>query len=130
MAKIIVAVGSTRRPKLNAVWEALTVFGPSLEPNAQFEGVGAEVESGVRHTPLSRAELILSATAARAACSFRIGPMLRTKAAARLTVSPAACFSPIFWRGRWWTKASSSALPSMHLPADTASAMLRAHGEC
>ena len=58
MTKIIVAVGSTRRPKLNAVWEALTVFGPSLDPNAPFEVVGAEVESGVRHTPLSRSELM------------------------------------------------------------------------
>ncbi|HLJ40705.1 MAG TPA: inosine/xanthosine triphosphatase [Candidatus Acidoferrales bacterium] len=61
MAKIIVAVGSTRRPKLNAVWEALTVFGPSLDPNAPFEVVGAEVVSGVRHTPLSRSELMAGA---------------------------------------------------------------------
>ena len=61
MTKIIVAVGSTRRPKLNAVWEALTVFGPSLDPNAPFEVVGAEVESGVRHTPLSRADLMVGA---------------------------------------------------------------------
>lgn len=61
MAKIIVAVGSTRRPKLNAVWEALTVFGPSLDPNAPFEVVGEEVESGVRHTPLSRSELMMGA---------------------------------------------------------------------
>jgi len=58
MTKIIVAVGSMRRPKLNAVWEALTVFGPSLNPNAPFEVVGAEVETGVRHTPLSRSELM------------------------------------------------------------------------
>ena len=61
MAKIIVAVGSTRRPKLNAVWEALTVFGPSLDPNAPFEVVGAETESGVRHTPLSCSELMAGA---------------------------------------------------------------------
>ena len=58
MRKIIVAVGSTRRPKLNAVWEALTVFGPSLDPDAQFDVVGVEVESGVNHTPQSRAELM------------------------------------------------------------------------
>jgi len=58
MKKIIVAVGSTRRPKLNAVWEALTVFGPSLDPDAQFDVVGVEVESGVNHTPQSRAELM------------------------------------------------------------------------
>ncbi|MGH7749771.1 MAG: DUF84 family protein [Candidatus Dormibacteria bacterium] len=61
MSKIIVAVGSTRRPKLNAVWEALTVFGPSLDPNAPFEVVGADAESGVRHTPLSRADLMAGA---------------------------------------------------------------------
>ncbi len=61
MQKIYVAVGSTRRPKLNAVWEALTVLGPSLDPNAQFEVIGVEVSSGVGHTPLSRAELMAGA---------------------------------------------------------------------
>jgi len=61
MDKIYVAVGSTRRPKLNAVWEALTVFGPSLDPNAQFEVVGQEVASGVGHTPATRAELMAGA---------------------------------------------------------------------
>ena len=61
MPKILVAVGSTRRPKLNAVWEALTVFGPSLDPDAQFDVVGVEVESGVNHTPQSRAELMAGA---------------------------------------------------------------------
>jgi len=61
MKKILVAVGSTRRPKLNAVWEALTVFGPSLDPDAQFDVVGVEVTSGVGHTPLSRAELMAGA---------------------------------------------------------------------
>jgi inosine/xanthosine triphosphatase len=61
MEKIIVAVGSTRRPKLNAVWEALTVFGPSLNANAQFDVVGIETPSGVGHTPLSREELMRGA---------------------------------------------------------------------
>jgi len=61
MQKILVAVGSTRRPKLNAVWEGLTVFGPSLDPNAQFEVVGVEVESGVGPTPTTRAELMAGA---------------------------------------------------------------------
>ena len=61
MTKIIVAVGSTRRPKLNAVWEALTVFGPNLDPNAAFEVVGEDVKSGVRHTPLSRGDLMKGA---------------------------------------------------------------------
>ena len=61
MSKIIVAVGSTRRPKLNAVWEALTIFGPTLDPNAPFEVVGEEAPSGVRHTPLSRSEIMSGA---------------------------------------------------------------------
>lgn len=61
MKKIIVAVGSTRRPKLNAVWEAVSVFGPTLDPNAQFEVIGVEAESGVRHTPLSRADIMAGA---------------------------------------------------------------------
>ena len=61
MNKIIVAVGSTRRPKLNAVWEALSVFGPTLDDNAQFEIAGVEVPSGVSHTPLSRSELMKGA---------------------------------------------------------------------
>lgn len=56
MLKVYVAVGSTRRPKLNAVWEALSVFGPTLDPNVQFEVAGVEVASGVGHTPGSRDE--------------------------------------------------------------------------
>ncbi len=59
--KIIVAVGSTRRPKLNAVREALAIFGPILDPNAQFDVVGEEVPSGVSHTPISRSELMAGA---------------------------------------------------------------------
>lgn len=59
--KIVVAVGSTRRPKLNAVWEALTIIGPSLDANAPFEVIGEESESGVAHTPLSRAEIMSGA---------------------------------------------------------------------
>ena len=61
MDKIIVAVGSARRPKLNAVREALAIFGPILDSNAQFEVVGQEVPSGVSHTPISRAELMAGA---------------------------------------------------------------------
>ena len=59
--RLLVAVGSTRRPKLNAVWEALTVFGPALDPDAQFDVIGVEVRSGVGHTPLSRAALMAGA---------------------------------------------------------------------
>lgn len=61
MKKIIVAVGSTRRPKLNAVWEALRVFGPVLDSDAQFDIVAVEVPSGVRHTPLTREEIMSGA---------------------------------------------------------------------
>ena len=61
MEKVHVAVGSTRRPKLNAVWEALSVFGPALDPNVLFDVVGVDVESGVSHTPASRRELMRGA---------------------------------------------------------------------
>jgi inosine/xanthosine triphosphatase len=61
MKTVIVAVGSTRRPKLNAVWEALTVFGPSLDQDALFEVEGVDVPSGVHHTPRSRAECMSGA---------------------------------------------------------------------
>lgn len=61
MKKIIIAVGSLRRPKLNAVWEAVNVFGPTLDPNAQFEVVGAEVSSGVGHTPISLEQVMAGA---------------------------------------------------------------------
>jgi non-canonical (house-cleaning) NTP pyrophosphatase len=61
MRKILVAVGSTRRPKLNAVWEALTVIGPSLDADAQFEVVAVDTPSGVGHTPSTRAELMAGA---------------------------------------------------------------------
>lgn len=61
MNKIQIAVGSTRRPKLGAVTEALAIVGPLLQPGAEFEAVGVEVESGVGHTPASRAELMRGA---------------------------------------------------------------------
>jgi inosine/xanthosine triphosphatase len=56
MEKIIVAVGSTRRPKLNAVTEAIEAFGAAWRPGAQFEVAGFEVDSGVGHTPCLREE--------------------------------------------------------------------------
>ncbi len=61
MEKVYVAVGSTRRPKLNAVWESLSIFGAALDPNVQFDVVGVEVESGVGHTPATREELMRGA---------------------------------------------------------------------
>jgi len=61
MAKVIIAVGSKRGPKLNAVKEALDTFWTSLSQNAEFELVGIEVNSGVSHTPLSQEELMRGA---------------------------------------------------------------------
>ncbi len=61
MNKIIIAVGSKRGPKLNAVTEALQSFSAALSHDAQFEVVGVEVESGVSHTPSSRDELMRGA---------------------------------------------------------------------
>jgi inosine/xanthosine triphosphatase len=61
MEKIMLAVGSKRGPKLNAVTEALVAFSSVLAPNAQFEVVGVEVESGVSPTPSSREELMRGA---------------------------------------------------------------------
>jgi inosine/xanthosine triphosphatase len=61
MNKIVIAVGSTRRPKLNAVSEALACFGKALDLGAEFEIVGVEVDSGVGHTPSSCGELMRGA---------------------------------------------------------------------
>src|ERR1700683_4457267 len=61
MKKIIVAVGSTRKPKLRAVTEALKAFAPKLVPDADFEVVGVEVESGVSSTPSCCEELMRGA---------------------------------------------------------------------
>jgi inosine/xanthosine triphosphatase len=71
MNTIVIAVGSTRRPKLDAVREALAVVGPHLEDGAQFDVVGVEVASGVRHTPLSREEIMAGARQ-RAEATLRI----------------------------------------------------------
>jgi non-canonical (house-cleaning) NTP pyrophosphatase len=61
MEKIFVAVGSTRRPKVNAVAEALASIRNQLEDFPSFEVVGVEVASGVRHTPLTREDLMAGA---------------------------------------------------------------------
>src|SRR2546425_8740681 len=54
-----------RRPPRSTLFPYTTlfrsVFGPSLDPNGQFEVVGVEVESGVGHTPTTRAELMAGA---------------------------------------------------------------------
>jgi inosine/xanthosine triphosphatase len=72
MDKVYVAVGSKRRPKLNAVWESLSIIGPTLDPNVLFDVVGFEVESGVGHTPTSREELMRGARQ-RAEALVRMG---------------------------------------------------------
>jgi non-canonical (house-cleaning) NTP pyrophosphatase len=59
--KIIVAVGSTRRPKVETVREAIGLIGPRLSADATFEVVAVEAPSGVAHTPLSREETMLGA---------------------------------------------------------------------
>jgi len=61
MEKIQIAVGSTRRPKLAAVSEAIRDFGVLLAPDGEFKVVGVEVGSGVGHTPSNRAELMQGA---------------------------------------------------------------------
>jgi inosine/xanthosine triphosphatase len=61
MEKFIIAVGSTRRPKLDAVSTALASFGSFLNKDAQFEIRGIDVPSGVRHTPLTREDLMAGA---------------------------------------------------------------------
>ena len=58
---MIVAVGSTRGPKVNAVREALALVGSQLHPNAVFEIAAVEAKSGVSHTPLSREEMMAGA---------------------------------------------------------------------
>lgn len=61
MNLVRIAVGSSRKPKLAAVQEALTQFAPLLARANQVEVVGVEVESGVGHTPVSRDELMRGA---------------------------------------------------------------------
>jgi inosine/xanthosine triphosphatase len=56
-----IAVGSTRRPKLQAVQEATASFAAKLSPHAPLEIQGHEIESGVSHTPSSREELMQGA---------------------------------------------------------------------
>lgn len=73
--KIIVAVGTTRKPKLNAVSEALQTIKPLLAPSTEFQIEGREVPSGVGHTPSSREELMRGARQ-RAEALVRLGIQL------------------------------------------------------
>jgi len=56
-----IAVGSTRRPKLNAVRDAVLAFGPFFGGEITLTTSGYEVDSGVNHTPVSRDELMRGA---------------------------------------------------------------------
>jgi len=53
VSELIIAVGSTRKPKLAAVREAVDGMSDLLAAHTSIEIVGVEVESGVNHTPLS-----------------------------------------------------------------------------
>jgi len=61
MPKLIVAVGSTRRPKLDGVRDALIELTPQFGAHTEFEVIGVEAPSGVRDTPISRAEMMQGA---------------------------------------------------------------------
>jgi len=61
METVIIAVGSKRRPKLDAVSAALASLSQEIFPGARWEIVGEEVSSGVRHTPLSKEEIMQGA---------------------------------------------------------------------
>ena len=61
MKKTIIAVGSTRKPKLNAVRDAVNTFACVLNPHAQYEVLGLDVNSGVGHTPSTCRELMRGA---------------------------------------------------------------------
>jgi inosine/xanthosine triphosphatase len=61
MQRLVIAVGSTRKPKLNAVSAAADSFAALLAAGAQCEVVGVEVGSGVSHTPTTRQELMRGA---------------------------------------------------------------------
>jgi inosine/xanthosine triphosphatase len=58
---IIVAVGSSRRPKVEGVREALAAVARRLRRRTSFQVIGVDVPSRVRHTPLSRAEMMTGA---------------------------------------------------------------------
>jgi inosine/xanthosine triphosphatase len=61
MGKMIIAVGSARLLKMNAVTAALRSFGSFLDARAEFEIKGIDVPSGVRHTPLTREDIMTGA---------------------------------------------------------------------
>ena len=61
METTTIAVGSTRKPKLAAVREAVAGLAQWLAPGTVIEITGIEVGSGVNHTPLSSEESLRGA---------------------------------------------------------------------
>jgi inosine/xanthosine triphosphatase len=59
--KWIIAVGSMRRPKLNAVKDAIQAISALVAGNLSPGITGYEVASGVGHTPVTREELMRGA---------------------------------------------------------------------
>ena len=74
MDRALVIVGSKRRPKLDAVAEALSSISEALFPTGSYEVVGEEAESGVAHTPLSREEIMRGAKNRAEALALRASP--------------------------------------------------------
>jgi inosine/xanthosine triphosphatase len=61
MPKTVIAIGTRRGPKIQAVKEAIEVLSSSNSSGSQFEFVAVEVDSGVSHTPSSQEELMRGA---------------------------------------------------------------------
>ena len=61
MTPLVIAVGTTRKPKLAAVYQVISHLTDVLAPGTPMEVIGVEVESGVSHTPTSREELMRGA---------------------------------------------------------------------
>jgi inosine/xanthosine triphosphatase len=61
METISIAVGSTRRPKLNAIREALVALATAIGNDIQFDICSVDAPSGVGHTPLCREETMTGA---------------------------------------------------------------------
>lgn len=61
MGHLVIAVGTTRKPKLAAVDEAISLIVDGLAPGKRIEIIGVEAESGVSHTPTSGEELMRGA---------------------------------------------------------------------
>jgi non-canonical (house-cleaning) NTP pyrophosphatase len=72
MKIVPVVVGSTRRPKVNAVVEALTQVRTVFPEVPHFEVHGVEVPSGVAGTPLSR-DAMMSGARQRVEALIEIG---------------------------------------------------------